>query len=155
MRSDARRVSARAVAAIAVGLVACAVALVVFSDRLQRDVAIAKLGAEVASTAEGATIDLADAFDLDWDRAAILDAYEPGGSANVLLGFRAYGEHDELTVSDEAQWIVFARNGRVVADFLIPTARSSFSFAVPSVSLTPEDAVFTVHRRDRTAVLVK
>jgi hypothetical protein len=150
-----RRLPARAVIAITVALLACAVAISLIADRLQREAAITHLGTQVAATTVGSSINLAEAFDLKWDRAAVLGAYESGGSANALLGFHAYGEHDQLTVSDENQWLVFARGGSVVADFLIPATRSSFSFEETNVALSPMDATFTVHWRDHTAVLVK
>lgn len=140
---------------VVLAVVVTAIVVPIAADRFERNAAMTRLGSALANGPSGGSIDLAEAFDLDWDRVVIVGAYQPASYANELLGFSAYSELDTLTVSDEDQWVAFARDGRVVADFLIPSAELPFSFAEPNVSAPAADARFTVQRRDQHAELSK
>ena len=139
---------------VAVGLiVASAMATGYLNERFVEDRAIEQFDATLAAANEGANLDLTKAFGLPWDRAAVIEGYAPGWVANELLGFRAYGDYQDLAIGDGAQWLVFARNGHVVADFVIGYEPHAYFFAASRLRLTPDDATFRVQRVDGYAEL--
>lgn len=118
-----------AAVAIALGLLWSASALL---DNQRRGEAVQRLLTRVAQTPDGEVIDLAVAFDLEWDRAVLIGPYWPGALANEALGFDHYPMDAVIAQGDGTHLLVFARDRRVVAEVSLYGQAFSFDSSVES-----------------------
>lgn len=120
------------------GLVALAVTIgaffgaSTFLDHQRRGEAVQRLLTRVAQTPDGEVIDLAVAFDLEWDRAVLIGPYWPGALANEALGFDHYPMDAVIAQGDGTHLLVFARDRRVVAEVSLYGQAFSFDSSVES-----------------------
>ncbi len=143
---------------VILGLVAVAVAVgaiwgaSTLLENQRRDEAVQRLLTRVAQTPDGSDINLATAFDLDWDRAVLVGPYWPGYAANEALGFDRYRRDEVLTEGDGTYLLVFARDRSVVAE--VPLYGQAFYFDESVESFASDNARFQV-RNDASGVLLK
>lgn len=108
-----------------------------------------RLDALVTAAADGTTVDLAEAYPADWDRAIVIGGYWSGSLANSALGFAYFHPDEMLSYSEGPHRIVFARGSDVLADVDLQT----FSFADDVAVITPETSALVVNRSDGRATL--
>jgi hypothetical protein len=118
----------------------------------RRDEAVQHLLTRVAQAPDGSYIDLATAFDLDWDRAVLFGPYWPGSAANEALGFDRYPQDEVITQGDGTYLLVFARDRRVVAE--VSLYGQAFYFDESVESFAADNARFQV-QNDTSGVLLK
>ena len=115
------------------------------------------LASAVAATPDGGTIDLAAAYPLHWDRAAVVGPYSMGRDANDLLGFHAFDDDQILNADDLDSNLVLTDGTRIVAEIDLPTPGYDFGAATElewtPFAFTPANARFTVSRMGRLATL--
>lgn len=135
--------------AVAVGAIWGASALL---ENQRRDEAVQRLLTRVAQAPDGADIDLATAFDLDWDRAVLVGPYSPGSVVNEALGFDRYPRDEVITQGDGTYLLVFARERSVVAE--VSLYGQAFYFDESVESFASDNARFQV-QNDASTVLLK
>ncbi len=138
-------------AAVVVAAVAIWSASTLFENQ-RRDEAVQRLVVQVTDAPDGSDIDLATAFDLEWDHAVLVGPYWPGSAANDALGFDRYPKDQVITQGDGTYLLVFARDRSVVAE--IPLYGQAFYFEDSVESFAPATARFRV-QRDGGGVLLK
>jgi hypothetical protein len=117
----------------------------------RRDEAVQRLLAEVAAAPDGSDLDLATAFDLEWERAVVIGPYWSGSAANAVLGSDRYPKDDVITQGEGTHLLVFARDGRVVAE--VPLYGQAFSFDESVESFTADSARFHVENHSSGLLL--
>lgn len=124
-----------------------------WADAARREDAKAQLFAAVAAANHGQTVDLAQTFPLEWDRAVVLPPYSYGAEANALLGFDHFPADLSLSVSDAVQLLVFARLDTVVQEveldgqsFYFDEAIRTFRADAASFEVDRSGSVPTLHR---------
>ena len=120
-------------------------------ENQRRDEAVQRLFAAVAAAPDGSDLDLATAFDLEWDRAVLVGPYWPGSAANAVLGFEHYPNDDVITQGDGTYLLSFARDNRVVAE--VPLYGQAFYFDESVESFAPDGARLRV-QNDSNGVLL-
>ncbi len=123
-----------------------------FLQNQRRGEAVQRLFVQVAQAPDGSDIELATAFDLEWDHAVVVGPYSPGSVANDALGFDRYPEDEFITQGDGTYLLVFVRDRSVVAE--IPLYGDLFYFEDSVESFAPATARFRV-QRDGGGVLLK
>ncbi len=121
-------------------------------ENQRRDEAVQRLLDQVAEARDGSDIDLATAFDLEWDRAVLVHPYSPGWVANDALRFERYPKDEVITQGDGTYLLVFARDRRVVAE--VALYGQAFYFDESVESFASDNARFHV-QNDASGVLLK
>jgi YD repeat-containing protein len=143
---------------VILGLVAVALALgapwgaSTVLENQRRDEAVQRLLDRVDQAPDGSDIDLATAFDLDWDRAVLVGSYWPGSAANEALGFDRYPRDEVITQGDGSYLLVFTRDRSVVAELRL--YGQAFYFDESVESFASNSARFHV-QSDASGVLLK
>jgi hypothetical protein len=117
----------------------------------RRDEAVQRLLVNVASAPDGTDIDLAMAFDVEWERAILIPPYSDGGSANASLGFDQYRPEEFITPSDGLYLLIFTKARSVIAEVWLDGRAFYFDDSVKSFE--SDNARFHVERNDDGVVL--
>lgn len=104
----------------------------------------------ITSLKDGDQVDLAQALEVTWERAVVMEAYMSGDEMNDVLGFVWYRD-DDWAGSDESQrTLAFASGRTVVAEVMLSV--DTFRMVEAVESFDAFEAVF-VARRDESGVV--
>ena len=104
----------------------------------------------IQAAPDGSTIDIAEVFDVPWDRAVLIPPYWDAEAMNDLLGFEGFTDGWTGPSDESAQMIVFVDGQRVA--WSIGIWNEDYQFADAFVEAFPNgaatfpagDAVFVV-----------